>query len=143
LAPGLWRNICPLAATNQIPRLFGFSRGLTLPGWLRDNYYMVSVAIFVIVIASRKVIFNQNGPMLGLLLLAILASAFTGGMIFKGKSGWCGSICPLLAVQRMYGQNPFATVRNSHCSTCVGCTKNCYDFNPHVAQLADLNDHDP
>lgn len=31
-------------------------------------------------------------------------------------------------------------VPNSHCQPCVGCTKNCYDFNPRVAWLADLHD---
>src|SRR5689334_18292994 len=35
VAPGLWRNICPLAATNQLPRLLGITRGLSLPKWLR------------------------------------------------------------------------------------------------------------
>jgi nitrite reductase (NADH) large subunit len=32
VAPGLWRNVCPLAAANQAPRLFDFTRGLTPPG---------------------------------------------------------------------------------------------------------------
>ena len=63
-------------------------------------------------------------------------------MFLKGKSGWCSSVCPLLPVQRIYGQTPFALVGNSHCQPCVGCTKNCYDFNPRVAYLADLNDED-
>ncbi|MGP1665062.1 MAG: hypothetical protein ACTS5I_03925, partial [Rhodanobacter sp.] len=31
VAPGLWRNLCPLSAMNQVPRVFGFTRGLTLP----------------------------------------------------------------------------------------------------------------
>jgi hypothetical protein len=35
------------------------------------------------------------------------------------KSGWCSSICPLLPVQRLYGQTPFMLVRNSHCAGCV------------------------
>ena len=26
IIPGLWRNLCPLAAMNQTPRLFGFTR---------------------------------------------------------------------------------------------------------------------
>ena len=64
-------------------------------------------------------------------------------MVLKGKSGWCSTICPLLPVQRIYGQTPFALVANSHCQPCVGCTKNCYDFNPKAAYLADLNDPDP
>ena len=66
-----------------------------------------------------------------------------GGTLLKGKSGWCSSICPLLPVQRLYGQTPYKLVANSHCTPCVGCTKNCYDFNPKVAFLADLKDPDP
>lgn len=31
---------------------------------------------------------------------------------------------------------------NSHCRPCLGCTKNCFDFNPKVAFLADLHDGD-
>jgi nitrite reductase (NADH) large subunit len=31
VAPGLWRNVCPLAATNQVPRVLGFTRGMTAP----------------------------------------------------------------------------------------------------------------
>lgn len=34
-APGLWRNICPMAALNQTPRLFSFSRNLVLPPRLK------------------------------------------------------------------------------------------------------------
>ena len=69
-------------------------------------------------------------------------AAFAGGFVLKGKSGWCSSLCPLLPVQRMYGQSPFANVPNSHCRPCLGCTKNCFDFNPKVAYLADLHDGD-
>ena len=46
-------------------------------------------------------------------------------------------------MQRIYGQTPFVLVGNSHCQPCVGCAKNCYDFNPKAAYLADLNDEDP
>jgi nitrite reductase (NADH) large subunit len=42
----------------------------------------------------------------------------------------------------LYNQTPFVTIANSHCAPCVGCTKNCYDFNPGVAYLADLYDDD-
>src|SRR5204863_2936889 len=87
-------------------------------------------------------LFSRSGPAAGILLLAVLLSAFVGGVFLKGKSGWCSSVCPLLPVQRLYGQTPFVTVPNSHCQPCVGCTKNCYDFNPKVAYLADLHDDD-
>ncbi len=143
VAPGFWRNICPLAASNQTPRRFGFTRGRTLHPTVRTYAFLVPVVLFLGLVPARKVLFNTNGVALAVLLLAMLAVAFVGGVFFKGKSGWCSTFCPLLPVQRVYGQTPFIVVRNSHCEPCVGCAKNCYDFNPHVAQLADLNDPDP
>ena len=46
----------------------------------------------------------------GLLLLVTIICAFTMGVTFKGKSGWCSSTCPLLPLQRVYGQTPFANL---------------------------------
>jgi NADPH-dependent 2,4-dienoyl-CoA reductase/sulfur reductase-like enzyme/ferredoxin len=143
LAPGLWRNICPLAASNQTPRVLSWTRALEAPAWLKRYGYLISISLFVIFISLRKVGLQTNGPGTAGLLLFALLSAFMGGMFLKGKSGWCSSICPLLPVQRIYGQTPFALIGNSHCQPCVGCTKNCYDFNPKVAYVADLNDEDP
>ena len=143
IAPGFWRNICPLAASNQVPRRFGFTRARTLHPTVRAYGFLVPIALFLTIVPARKVLFNTNGAAAGVLLLACGSAAFLGGLVFKGKSGWCSSFCPLLPVQRVYGQTPFVVVRNSHCEPCVGCAKNCYDFNPHVAQLADLYDADP
>lgn len=142
IAPGVWRNICPLAATNQIPRTFGFTRGLTLPPWLREYAYLIGLALFLIIVPSRKAIFDNNGTALAILLVLIFGAAFLGGVLFKGKSGWCSTFCPLLPVQRIYGQTPFATIPNAYCQPCVGCVKNCYDFNPSAAYLSDMyEDH--
>jgi len=141
-APGLWRNLCPLAASNQTPRLFKFTRGLTIPDWYREYAPVVGMAAFILLVASREPLLNTSGVATAVLIGASLVGALTGGVVFKGKSGWCSSLCPLLPVQRIYGQTPFATVPNSHCQPCVGCTKNCYDFNPRVAYLADLYEDD-
>lgn len=141
-APGLWRNLCPLAASNQTPRLFRFTRGLTIPDWYREYAPVVGMVAFIVLVASREPLLNDSGVATAVLIGASLLGAFTGGLVFKGKSGWCSSICPLLPVQRIYGQTPFATIPNSHCQPCVGCTKNCYDFNPRVAYLADLYEDD-
>ncbi len=143
VAPGLWRNICPMAALNQTPRLFKFTRALTIPKWFKEYSYVIGIGLFLVIVPTRKVIFNQNGIALGIVVFASLLTAFAMGSLFKGKSGWCSSMCPLLPVQRIYAQTPFVKIPNSHCQPCVGCTKNCYDFNPQVAYLADLNDDDP
>jgi NADPH-dependent 2,4-dienoyl-CoA reductase/sulfur reductase-like enzyme/ferredoxin len=142
-APGLWRNLCPLAASNQTPRLFKFTRGLTIPDWYREYAPVGGMVAFIAIVASRKVYFNDSSFGTMLLIGGSLVGALIGGIVFKGKSGWCSSICPLLPVQRVYGQEPYVNVPNSHCQPCLGCTKNCYDFNPRVAYLADMYDPDP
>jgi nitrite reductase (NADH) large subunit len=142
-APGLWRNICPLAASNQAPRVLGFTRALTPPEWLRRYGYVISIVLFFGITSTRIALWNTNGPALGVLLSLTILNAFVAGVAFKGKSGWCSSICPLLPLQRVYGQTPFAKIPNSHCQPCVGCTKNCYDFRPSVAYQADMHEPDP
>ena len=142
VAPGLWRNICPLAATNQIPRVFGFGRALNPPDWLRNRGYLVAMALFFGIAGSRLAGLDQSAAATGVVLALVAAVAFAGGYIFKGKSGWCSSICPLFPLQRAYAQTPFITVPNSHCPSCVGCAKNCYDFKPRAAYQADLVDDD-
>jgi nitrite reductase (NADH) large subunit len=141
-APGLWRNICPLAASNQAPRVLGFTRGFTPPAWLRRYGFLVALVLFFGITGARIALFNVSGQATGILLAVTIVNAFVAGLLFKGKSGWCSSICPLLPLQRVYGQTPFLTVPNSHCQPCVGCTKNCYDFKPQVAYAADLHDAD-
>lgn len=142
IVPGLWRNLCPLAALNQAPRLWGITRGLTHTNTIKEYSYVIGISLFFLLVFFRKVFFDDSGLGSALLILGALSLAFLGGVFFKGKSGWCSSICPLLPVQRLYGQTPFVTVPNSHCQPCVGCTKNCYDFNPSVAYLADQYDDD-
>ena len=104
---------------------------------------MIAAGLFILFVSLRKVGLDDSGPASALLLLGALAGGFAGGMLLKGKSGWCSSICPLLPIQRLYGQTPYKLVANSHCAPCVGCTKSCYDFNPRAAYLADLHDPDP
>ena len=141
-APGLWRNLCPLAASNQTPRALKLTKALTAPDWLKEYGYVIAFSGFILFVVLRRFGIDKNGAYSALLLLGAMAAAFTGGMFFKGKSGWCSTMCPLLPVQRIYGQTPLALIANAHCQPCVGCVKNCYDFNPRAAYLADLNDAD-
>jgi nitrite reductase (NADH) large subunit len=143
VAPGLWRNICPLAAVNQAPRVLGFTRGFTVPEWWQRRAFVVAMVLFFGIAGARLAVFNGSGPATGVLLAVIVSAAFLGGFLFKGKSGWCSQICPLLPLQRVYGQTPYVRVPNSHCRPCVACTKNCYDFQPISAYQADLHEDDP
>jgi nitrite reductase (NADH) large subunit len=141
--PGIWRNVCPMASLNQIPRTLKFTRGKTIPPRIQQFTPLISIAFFLLIIPARKLRFDQNGLALALFLIAVLALAFTGGVFFKGKSGWCTQFCPMLQIERFYGQSPLVVLPNSHCRPCVGCNKNCYDFNPTAGFLADLHDENP
>ncbi|MBI1277939.1 MAG: hypothetical protein GC179_07405 [Anaerolineaceae bacterium] len=142
IAPGIWRNICPMAALNQTPTIFKFGRALILPNWLKTYASLIGIILFIIIVPTRKELFNSSGPALGLLLLIAFTAALFGGYFFKGKSGWCSTLCPLITVERLYGQSPFVTVPNNYCQPCVGCIKNCYDFNPALSTVADHYDTD-
>ena len=117
--------------------------GRTAPPWLKEYGFVIGAGLFIAFVRCASWGSTTPGPASALLLLGALSGAYVGGTLLKGKSGWCSSICPLLPAQRLYGQTPYKLVANSHCTPCVGCTKNCYDFNPKVAFLADLKDPDP
>ena len=76
-------------------------------------------------------------------MIGALVLAAAGGFYFAGRSGWCGTFCPLAPIQKAYGHAPILVERNGYCETCLGCQKNCYDFNPKAAFLTDLYDKDP
>lgn len=143
VAPGIWRQICPMAFLNQIPRTFGFSRELTLPVNVKNLAYFVSVLAFFFLVSLRHVYFNSEPAWWMALIFTALGLAFLGGFFFKGRSGWCGTFCPLAPIQKAYGHAPIFSVRNGYCPSCVGCQKNCYDFNPRAAFLSDITDQDP
>jgi len=143
VAPGLWRQVCPMATMNQLPRLAGFSRALDLPEGWKAAAFGISVALFVGAVALRVPLLNHAGPVVGAGVLAVLLLALAGGTVFKGRSGWCGTFCPLAPIQRTYGQAPLLVVKNGYCTPCVGCQKSCYDFNPRAAVFSDVYDDDP
>lgn len=140
--PGIWRNSCPLAIINQTPLVFGFARDIRPPRIIKNYGYVIAISLLLILVTSRKIIFNTNGELMAILILIVAVIAFFGGFFFSGKSGFCSTICPVLPVERIYGQSPFIYSPNVHCSHCVGCTRNCYDYNPSAAYLADQYSED-
>ena len=42
VAPGLWRNVCPLASTSQLPRELGFTKSLPAAKWIKHYGYFFS-----------------------------------------------------------------------------------------------------
>ena len=65
VSPGVWRNVCPMAALNQTPRLLGFTRGLSHTPLVREYSYVVGIALFFILVSSRKWLFDTSGTASG------------------------------------------------------------------------------
>jgi hypothetical protein len=133
LAPGWWRNLCPVAAANQIPRRLGSTPAIPAPPWLAKRGDTVAVVLLIVGVAARQSFLEENGRLLGVVLLGVAGLALAGGFAFPGKSGWCTTVCPLAPVERFYGQMPLARVSNIHCRPCIGCTTGCYDVALKVA----------
>lgn len=142
IAPGLWRQVCPMALMNQLPALSGRGLARDLPGWARQWAFTIAVVLFITIVGLRAPVLNHSGGLVGAGIIGVLILAFAGGYVFKGRSGWCGTFCPLGPIQRDYGHAPLVLVRNGYCRPCVGCQKNCYDFNPRAAVFEDLYDSD-
>ena len=132
LAPGLWRNICPLGTTSQLGRRILTYRGGSLQPQRQARLGLVGVLLLITLVPLRHPWFNLSGTATLFLLLAAGITALLVGGLFSGKSGWCAGICPVHAVERLYGTRPIATVTSGHCSTCVRCTVPCPDTTPGI-----------
>ena len=89
VVPGLWRNVCPLSASNQTPRVLWLSKARNPPAWLKEYGFVIAAGLFIAFVSLRKIGLDDSGPASALLLLGALTGGFIGGTLLKGKSGWC------------------------------------------------------
>jgi hypothetical protein len=97
----------------------------------------VSALLFWLIVPYRLIIFNADSQALFWLLLWVFVGAAIFGALFPVKSGWCTSICPVAAAEKVYGMNPAFQVKNNRCHfldatqgkvmSCSGCSFNCGD----------------
>jgi ferredoxin len=127
IAPGLWRNICPLGTTSQLPRHFGVSLARPLPERWQRAFQTIALALLLLVVPLRHVSFNQDASATLTALVVLGGLALTAGFLFEGKSGWCAGLCPVHPVEKLYGQEPAFSVSNAHCDECARCTAICPD----------------
>lgn len=134
-APGLWRNICPLASTALFACHMGFSKRGSVSRRLHSALLLTAVVILFAVVPLRHVVLDTSGPATALTLVALACVAVVMGVLFEWKSGWCSSLCPIHAVERLYGSEPIVSPRNAHCTTCEHCTTPCPDSTPSLHPL--------
>ncbi len=131
VTPALWRNVCPLATLNMALDRFRFSAPKKLKAEFLGATTVASVALLVLLVPARRFLFNSNGPALAVVIIVVALAALMLGAVFQRKSGFCNSVCPVLPVERLYGQRPFVRITNPRCRPCLKCTATgCIDNAP-------------
>ncbi len=91
----------------------------------------IGIVLLVVMVPARRFLFNTDGVALAFTIIAVVALAIVLGGFLQLKAGFCNAICPVLPVERLYGQHPLVRVSNPRCVPCTMCTsKGCIDLAP-------------
>jgi len=135
LAPGLWRNLCPLATLAMAAGKLGLGRARRpeVP-WLHA-LQLGGVLLLLALVPLRHLGLEESGVASALLLMGLGALAFVVGAAGPGKSTWCASLCPVHPVERLYGVAAAAAPANARCGECSRCHAGCVDLTPRATPL--------
>lgn len=127
LAPDLWRAVCPLATVGLLTNGLAARRRLSAAGVRRAT--VLGLLLLAGLVPARHFLFNQNAAAFLALVGALLVAAAAGGAVFDVKAGFCNAVCPVLPVERLYGQHPLPFRRETRCLPCTACIRNgCLDL---------------
>ena len=132
VAPSLWRSACPLATLNMATNRWGSNRSLPTAWMPRASW--IGLGLLATLVPARRFLFNESGVVLGVVIIAVALLALGLGLVFTQKSGFCNAICPVLPVEKLYGQAPLVQMANPRCDSCTRCVpKGCMDLVPNKA----------
>ena len=135
IAPGVWRNVCPLASLSSITDRLPVRSHRALSRRAQGVLAVSSVAGAAVIIPMRHLFFDLNGRASALLILAIMGLALWMMSRYSRKSGWCAGLCPVAAIEKLYGQTPAIQPANARCTTCSQCVAVCPDVSRNFAPL--------
>ena len=137
IAPALWRGTCPLATLNMLPNSRMGRRAL--PKRAIPTVNALGIVLLVVLVPARRFLFNEHGIALAVVVIAVAVAAVALGTVFDAKAGFCNAICPVLSVEKLYGQHPLVRMGNPHCALCLLCTpKGCMDLAPEKSAIQAL-----
>lgn len=120
LNPIIWRNLCPLASLNAAT---GNRVGQRFPGRsLTRASWAGGLVLLGVMVPARRFLFNENGPVLLTTIAAVAGLAVVMGTVFSRRSGFCNALCPVLPVEKLYGQAPLLAVPTARCPSCNLCS---------------------
>lgn len=134
ISPALWRNVCPFATLNMVGN--GRRARRPLPHRATKAFAWSGLTLLFLLVPARRFLFNESGLALAAVIVAVAVAALVLGTVYDHKAGFCNAFCPLLPVEKLYGQAALVEVSNPRCTPCVGCTvKGCLDRMPGRALL--------
>lgn len=127
---GLWRGVCPIATANTI-----WPNAKRVPGdRLLHSALAIGMVLLLVLVPLRRLVLNANGLVLAVTLVLIVVAALALGFFYRTKAGFCNSLCPILPVEKLYGQSPLVWIQNPRCQPCDTCSiRGCLDLNPNAA----------
>jgi hypothetical protein len=136
IAPGLWRNICPMATFHMLPQRLGIARNMRMPEWGAAALGLISMTLLFVIVPMRHLGLNVDGTLTATMLVSAAIVAGTMGALFEMRSGWCTSLCPIHPVEKLYGTNPAVSLKNARCDLCEACCNPCPDSTPEMTPTA-------
>jgi len=128
VSPLLWRNTCPLATLNMLGSRV--RRGRIPSARWASATPALGIALLAAMVPARRFVFNSDGTLLAATVAAVALGAVALGVVFDARAGFCNALCPVLPVERLYGQNPLLVLEQTRCAPCTGCTRACLDLGP-------------
>lgn len=131
LSPALWRNVCPLATLGTggapaTPRTTSERRARRA---VIAHANAAGIVILVVLLPARRLLLNESALATLALVAAAGLAAWTLGRRGERKAGFCNAFCPVLPVERLYGQSPLVAPDNPRCAPCTVCTtRGCLDL---------------
>jgi hypothetical protein len=136
VAVGVWRNVCPLATTNLLPRKLGVSKQKKLTNKQVGLFNLIAVIALYIIVPLRHAIFNNNGFATGIMIIIMAIIGVSLGFVYEWKSAWCSGLCPVHPVEKLYGSNVFVSLPNANCDHCQNCVVPCPDSTPNMTPVS-------
>lgn len=138
VSPTVWRNVCPLATLNDLGgrrrAAPGLSTNLLGIGW------MAGLVLLLLMVPARRFLFNEHGLILALTITGVAGLALGAGFLSSRRSGFCNSLCPVLPVEKLYGQSPLLAIGTARCADCNRCTPaGCIDLSGRRSMLQSVS----
>lgn len=133
LAPGVWRQICPLGTLAVLPRSLKRGGGVVLSHRAAHVLRWVGLLSLLLLPPLRPVLFDPSAVATALLLMAWGALALFSGAHWVGRGAFCNGACPVHFVEVIYGQMAPSLRLPVRCGVCSGCSVACVDV--HEGQV--------